>query len=156
MHVSFHFLVLFSFCRFFIFELEKRRCLARLSPRRGDGGRRRLSGHRVCHVRRGDDRARPLGPRRKTGDWRGEWINVLNNEQCIRFWALQDIFAKFGINSANINDHFSHLRLLVESIESDSLKANKGNKAAGVRLRKSLRYIKGFTGDFVKFTLNKD
>lgn len=56
----------------------------------------------------------------------------------------------------NINDHFSHLRLLVESIESDSLKANKGNKAAGVRLRKSLRYIKGFTGDFVKFTLNKD
>lgn len=55
-----------------------------------------------------------------------------------------------------VNDHFSHLRLLVESIEADSLKASKGNKAAGVRLRKSLRHIKGFTGDFVKFTLNKD
>ena len=56
----------------------------------------------------------------------------------------------------SINDHFDRLRLLVESIEADSLKANKGNKAAGVRLRKSLRHIKGFTGDFVKFTLNKD
>ena len=34
--------------------------------------------------------------------------------------------------------------------------ATKGNKAAGVRLRKSLRHLKSHTGDFVKFTLNKD
>jgi len=56
----------------------------------------------------------------------------------------------------SIDDHFSHLKLLVESMETDAIKANKGNKAAGVRLRKSLRYVKGFTGEFVKFTLNKD
>ena len=31
--------------------------------------------------------------------------------------------------------------------------AEKGNKAAGVRLRKSLRKLKQFSGDFVKFTL---
>jgi len=59
------------------------------------------------------------------------------------------------ITLESISDHFDHLKLLVESIESDSLKANKGNKAAGVRLRKSLRHLKGFTGDFVKFTLGK-
>jgi len=60
------------------------------------------------------------------------------------------------ISLETVSDHFDRLRLLVESIESDSLKASKGNKAAGVRLRKSLRFIKGFTGDFVKFTLHKD
>lgn len=60
------------------------------------------------------------------------------------------------ITLETVSDHFNHLKLLIESMESDSLKASKGNKAAGVRLRKSLRHIKGFTGDFVKFTLNKD
>lgn len=60
------------------------------------------------------------------------------------------------ISLESISDHFDHLRLLIESMEADSLKANKGNKAAGVRLRKSLRATKGFVGDFVKFTLNKD
>lgn len=60
------------------------------------------------------------------------------------------------ISLETISDHFNHLRLLVESMEADSLKASKGNKAASVRLRKSLRSTKGFVGDFVKFTLNKD
>lgn len=60
------------------------------------------------------------------------------------------------ITLETVSDHFNHLKLLIESMESDSLKASKGNKAAGVRLRKSLRHVKGFTGDFVKFTLNKD
>ena len=60
------------------------------------------------------------------------------------------------ITLESINDHFDHLKLLVESMESDSLKASKGNKAAGVRLRKSLRATKGFVGEFVKYTLNKD
>lgn len=59
-------------------------------------------------------------------------------------------------NLETVSDHFNHFKLLVESMEEDALKANKGNKAAGVRLRKALRHIKGFTGDFVKFTLNKD
>jgi hypothetical protein len=60
------------------------------------------------------------------------------------------------VNLESISDHYSHLKLLVESIESDVIKSNKGNKAAGVRLRKSLRHLKGFSGDFVKFTLSKD
>tara|TARA_B100001989_G_C24290333_1_gene340691 strand:- start:16 stop:228 length:213 start_codon:yes stop_codon:yes gene_type:complete len=55
----------------------------------------------------------------------------------------------------NISEFYGRLRLLVESMEEDSLKANKGNKAAGVRLRKSLRYLKSVSGEFVKFTLSK-
>jgi hypothetical protein len=55
----------------------------------------------------------------------------------------------------DISDFYNKIRLLVESMEEDSLKANKGNKAAGVRLRKSLRYLKSTSGDFVKFTLGK-
>lgn len=56
----------------------------------------------------------------------------------------------------NLNDnseYYKALKLFVESLESDVLKSNKGNKAAGVRLRKSLRRLKQFSGDFVKFTL---
>ena len=53
----------------------------------------------------------------------------------------------------NLNDnseYYKALKLFVESLESDVLKSNKGNKAAGVRLRKSLRRLKQFSGDFVK------
>jgi hypothetical protein len=50
-------------------------------------------------------------------------------------------------------EYFNALKLFVESLESDVIKSNKGNKTAGVRLRKSLRKIKKFSGDFVKFTL---
>mgnify|MGYP001469698223 CR=1 FL=1 len=56
----------------------------------------------------------------------------------------------------NLNDnaeYYNALRLFVESLETDVLKSNKGNKAAGVRLRKSLRRLKQFSADFVKFTL---
>ena len=55
----------------------------------------------------------------------------------------------------NIKDFYDHLKLIVESMEEDALKSTKGNKAAGVRLRKSLRHLKSQTSDFVKFTLNK-
>lgn len=54
-----------------------------------------------------------------------------------------------------IQDHYDHLKLLVDSMESDALKTNKGNKAAGVRLRKTLRHTKSYLGEFVKFTLGK-
>jgi hypothetical protein len=54
-----------------------------------------------------------------------------------------------------IHDHYEHLRLIVDSMESDALKSSKGNKAAGVRLRKSLRHAKSYLGEFVKFTLGK-
>ena len=53
-------------------------------------------------------------------------------------------------------DFYNAMKILVEQMESDVLKSTKGNKAAGVRLRKSLRLLKSHTGDFVKFTLNKD
>ena len=50
-------------------------------------------------------------------------------------------------------EYYNALRVFVEGLEADVLKSNKGNKAAGVRLRKSLRKLKQFSGDFVKFTL---
>ena len=50
-------------------------------------------------------------------------------------------------------EYYNTLKLFVEGLEADVLKSNKGNKAAGVRLRKSLRKLKQFSGDFVKFTL---
>mgnify|MGYP004239038529 CR=1 FL=1 len=56
---------------------------------------------------------------------------------------------------SDISEFYGKVKLLIESMEEDVLKANKGNKAAGVRLRKSLRYLKSVSGDFVKFTLSK-
>lgn len=54
---------------------------------------------------------------------------------------------------SEIQDYYNRLKILVESMEGDVLKSNKGNKAAGVRLRKSLRHSKDFVSKFVKFTL---
>ncbi len=56
---------------------------------------------------------------------------------------------------SDISEFYGKVRLLIESMEEDVIKANKGNKAASVRLRKSLRYLKTVSGDFVKFTLGK-
>lgn len=52
-------------------------------------------------------------------------------------------------------EFYSYLKVMVEGMESDVLKAEKGNKAAATRLRKSLRLLKSTSGDFVKFTLGK-
>ena len=57
--------------------------------------------------------------------------------------------------SVNNNIPTQELRVLIESLESDVLKSQKGNKAASTRLRKSLRLLKHKSGDFVKFTLSK-
>lgn len=54
-----------------------------------------------------------------------------------------------------IEDYYNMLKTTMESMESDVLKTAKGNKTASVRLRKSLRFLKKHTGDFVKFTLAK-
>lgn len=62
---------------------------------------------------------------------------------------VQDLLESLGSNQ----EYYNALRFFVEGLESDVLKSNKGNKAAGVRLRKSLRKLKQFSGDFVKFTL---
>lgn len=53
-------------------------------------------------------------------------------------------------------DHYNFIRTLLESLEAEVVKSEKGNKSAGVRLRKNLRLLKSHTQDFIKFTLNKD
>ena len=52
-------------------------------------------------------------------------------------------------------EYYSRLRVMVESMESDVLKSEKGNKAAGTRLRKNLRLLKKTSADFVRFSLGK-
>jgi len=56
-------------------------------------------------------------------------------------------------NPESVLEFYNHVKLIVEAMEEDALKNNKGNKAAGVRLRKSLRLLKKKSGEFVKFTL---
>ncbi len=51
-------------------------------------------------------------------------------------------------------EHYESIKVLVESIEKDMLKSEKGNKSAGIRLRKSLRLLKKYSQDFVKFSLD--
>ena len=53
------------------------------------------------------------------------------------------------------NEFYNHIKLMVEGMEADVLKSERGNKAAATRLRKSLRLLKSTSGDFVKFTLGK-
>ena len=67
----------------------------------------------------------------------------------------ENIVVQEEVKLDSVLDYYNVLRTLTESIESDVLKAERGNKAAGVRLRKSLRFLKGHAGDFVKFTLGK-
>ena len=43
-------------------------------------------------------------------------------------------------------EHYERLRLLVDVMQGDVLKSQKGNKAAGTRLRKGLRQVKKFSG----------
>ena len=57
---------------------------------------------------------------------------------------------------ATVAEHYQRLRLLVESMESDLLKNSRGNKTAGTRLRKSLRLLKAYSGEFVKFSVEAD
>jgi len=58
------------------------------------------------------------------------------------------------VTPSSTEEFYTFIRTMVESMESDVLKSQRGNKAAGVRLRKSLRSLKKTSGDFVKFTLN--
>ena len=60
------------------------------------------------------------------------------------------------VEPSTVTEHYSRLRVLLDSMETDMLKNSKGNKAAGTRLRKSLRLLKNYSGDFVKFTLSSD
>tara|TARA_B100000282_G_C31485024_1_gene377634 strand:+ start:82 stop:306 length:225 start_codon:yes stop_codon:yes gene_type:complete len=55
----------------------------------------------------------------------------------------------------SIEEYYNMLKIMVEGMESDVVKSQKGNKSAATRLRKSLRLLKNTSGDFVKFTLGK-
>ena len=57
-------------------------------------------------------------------------------------------------DSSDIQEYYDKLRILFESTSLDVAKSTKGNKAAGVRLRKSMRVLKKELGSFIKFTLN--
>jgi len=59
------------------------------------------------------------------------------------------------IDLTTYENRYRQIKTLIESMESDVVKSEKGNKAAGVRLRKGLRLLKSQSGDFVKFTLGK-
>lgn len=53
------------------------------------------------------------------------------------------------------SEFYQQIKIMLESMEADVLKSERGNKAAATRLRKSLRLLKSASGDFVKFTLGK-
>ena len=67
---------------------------------------------------------------------------------------MSDVDHDQEVTPNSTEEFYTFLRTMVESMESDVLKSQRGNKAAGVRLRKSLRSLKKTSGDFVKFTLN--
>jgi|TARA_E500000331_G_scaffold272134_1_gene263922 hypothetical protein len=53
----------------------------------------------------------------------------------------------------NIVDSYEKLKVLLESIELDIHKSARGNKSAGVRVRKGLRLLKREATDLVKSSL---
>jgi adenine C2-methylase RlmN of 23S rRNA A2503 and tRNA A37 len=58
--------------------------------------------------------------------------------------------------SSELYEKWNELKVLVESIEADIVKNSKGNKSAGVRARKGLRYLKTSASDIVKISLSQD
>lgn len=66
---------------------------------------------------------------------------------------VQEIHEEVKLES--FQDYYDDLKLLVESLEGDVSKAEKGNKSAQVRLRKSLRLLKNKAGTYVKFSQGK-
>lgn len=53
----------------------------------------------------------------------------------------------------NIVDSYEKLKILIESLELDIHKSARGNKSAGVRVRKGLRLLKREATDLVKSSL---
>jgi hypothetical protein len=73
--------------------------------------------------------------------------------------VVQEAISEHDVETADpttVAEHYQRLRLLVESMEGDLLKNCKGNKTAGTRLRKSLRLLKSYSGEFVKFSVEAD
>jgi len=60
-------------------------------------------------------------------------------------------------DSNTLLGHWEELKVLVESLEGDVQKnLVRGNKSAGVRVRKGLRLVKKQATDLVKATLEHD
>ena len=59
-------------------------------------------------------------------------------------------------NNEELCEKWNELKVLVESIELDIQKNAQGNKSAGVRARKGLRYLKTSASDIVKMSLSQD
>lgn len=73
--------------------------------------------------------------------------------------VVQDAISEHDVaveDPTTVAEHYQRLRLLIESMESDLLKNSRGNKTAGTRLRKSLRLLKSYSGEFVKFSVEAD
>jgi hypothetical protein len=54
------------------------------------------------------------------------------------------------------SEYYEEIKKIVESIEKDIIKSDKGIKSAKVSVRKHLRLMKTTCSDFVKFSLGKD
>ena len=54
---------------------------------------------------------------------------------------------------SSVVESYEELRTLVESLELDVHKSARGNKSAGVRVRKGLRLLKRSASDLVKSSL---
>ncbi len=54
---------------------------------------------------------------------------------------------------SNVVESYEKLRVLVESLELDVHKSARGNKSAGVRVRKGLRNLKRDATDLVRASL---
>jgi hypothetical protein len=60
-------------------------------------------------------------------------------------------------DSSELLGQWEEFKTLVESLEGDLIKnATKGNKSAGVRVRKGLRLVKKHATDLVKASLTND
>ena len=58
--------------------------------------------------------------------------------------------------SNSVQDKWSEIKTLIESIELDVHKNAGGNASAGVRERKGLRLLKNYASELVKMTIDLD
>tara|TARA_Y100000816_G_C25585455_1_gene314589 strand:- start:157 stop:342 length:186 start_codon:yes stop_codon:yes gene_type:complete len=56
---------------------------------------------------------------------------------------------------SNIVENYEKLKVLVDSLELDVHKSARGNKSAGVRVRKGLRLLKREATDLVRSSLEE-
>lgn len=86
-------------------------------------------------------------------------IDILENESTkddtkkLILWKVIKMEDQTYETPTSYEEYYQHLRVITESLEADILKAQGGNKSAANRARKSLRTMKKFCSEFVKFSL---